>query len=80
MSASSPATPDPSAVVIARSEATRQSRASMALPPLSHAALLLDLDGTLLDIAPTPDAVVVPPDLLISLAYHYVPGSTARSP
>ncbi|HTC09178.1 MAG TPA: trehalose-phosphatase [Acetobacteraceae bacterium] len=39
----------------------------MALPPLSHAALLLDLDGTLLDIAPTPDAVVVPPDLLTSL-------------
>jgi trehalose 6-phosphate phosphatase len=33
------------------------------LPPLDRAALLLDLDGTLLDIAPLPDAVVVPADL-----------------
>ena len=40
------------------------------LPPIKRAALLLDLDGTLLDFAPTPDAVVVPaelPDVLRTL-------------
>jgi len=37
------------------------------LPPFSQAALLLDLDGTLVDIAPTPDAVVVPPGMTETL-------------
>jgi trehalose 6-phosphate phosphatase len=37
------------------------------LPPFGKAALLLDLDGTLLDIAPRPEAVVVPPGLTEAL-------------
>ena len=37
------------------------------MPPFDQAALLLDLDGTLLDLAPTPDTVVVPPGLTDTL-------------
>lgn len=37
------------------------------LRDLSRFAILLDVDGTLLDIAPTPQAVVVPPTLCKSL-------------
>jgi trehalose 6-phosphate phosphatase len=33
------------------------------LPPLADCAILLDIDGTLLDLAPTPREVWVPPDL-----------------
>jgi len=37
------------------------------IPAFDRTALLLDLDGTLLDIAPTPDSVIVPPGLTDTL-------------
>lgn len=37
------------------------------LPPFERTALLLDMDGTLLDLAPRPDAVVVAPGLVDTL-------------
>ncbi len=38
------------------------------LPPFQRTALLLDMDGTLIDIAPTPDSVVVEQGLPATLA------------
>lgn len=43
-------------------------RASASIPPLTpETGLFLDVDGTLLDIAPTPDGVVVPDGLIETL-------------
>ncbi|MGN6114396.1 MAG: trehalose-phosphatase, partial [Nitrobacter sp.] len=39
----------------------------LCLPPLDQCALLLDIDGTLLDLAPSPHEVRVPPKLAKSL-------------
>ncbi len=37
------------------------------LPPFKRTALLLDIDGTLLDFAPRPETVIVPPTLRATL-------------
>ncbi|MBR0869637.1 trehalose-phosphatase [Bradyrhizobium tropiciagri] len=53
---------------IARGGATNSEPAPASLiPPLSRTAVLLDIDGTLLDFAPTPREVWVPPELATTL-------------
>jgi trehalose 6-phosphate phosphatase len=47
--------------------AVQSSAPQPVLPPLGGCALLFDIDGTLLDLAPTPDAVVVPKGLRSAL-------------
>lgn len=39
----------------------------LSLPPPNRAALLLDIDGTLIDLASTPDSVIVPDGLIDAL-------------
>jgi trehalose 6-phosphate phosphatase len=49
------------------------------LPHLDKCALLFDIDGTLIDLAPTPDGIVVPPDLVANLQelWHLTSGALA---
>ncbi|MGB8277529.1 MAG: trehalose-phosphatase [Methylovirgula sp.] len=54
--------------MVDRAFAPRLHVAAFPPAPMRDWALFLDLDGTLLDIASTPDAVTVPPDLVKDLA------------
>ncbi|MGY4317559.1 trehalose-phosphatase [Bradyrhizobium sp. JR3.5] len=46
---------------------TTDSAPASLIPPLDRTAVLLDIDGTLLDFAPTPREVWVPPELATTL-------------
>src|SRR6201989_1327290 len=53
-----------------RDDRSREEKAAAPpalVPPLRETAILLDIDGTLLDLAPTPREVWVPPDLASNL-------------
>jgi trehalose 6-phosphate phosphatase len=47
--------------------------------PLNETALFLDVDGTLIEIAPTPESVVVPPELvpMLQKLHHALGGALA---
>ena len=47
--------------------------------PLNETAIFLDVDGTLIEIAPTPESVVVPPELvpLLQRLHHALDGALA---
>ncbi|WP_429028536.1 trehalose-phosphatase [Bradyrhizobium sp. I1.14.4] len=48
-------------------DATTDSAPASLIPPLGQTAVLLDIDGTLIDFAPTPREVWVPPELSTTL-------------
>ncbi|KWV48934.1 trehalose phosphatase [Bradyrhizobium macuxiense] len=52
---------------IAPDEAAPDKAPASLIPPLGETAVLLDIDGTLLDFAPTPREVWVPPELAQTL-------------
>ncbi len=55
--------------MVPHSEASATALLNLWLSRPQQTALFLDVDGTLLDIAESPDAVVVPPGLLDALTH-----------